>query len=86
MLSSTEVAGRPESYFRRQDAIGWAARWGICGPDGNVDLADYFQAATEAGKTPNGVFAVRVMWGTSTRCSLTSVGSIRRKQETTSLP
>ena len=64
LLSSTGVAGRPESYFRRQDDIGWAARWGICGPDGNFDLADYFQAATEAGKSPNGVFAARVMWGT----------------------
>jgi len=42
----------------------WAAEWGISRPDGGFVYADYFRAAREAGTTPNGVFAARVMGGT----------------------
>lgn len=65
LLESTGVAGHPESYFRQPDEPDWAARWGIAsGPDGTFSYADYLRAALTAGKTPNGVFAARIMWGT----------------------
>jgi trehalose 2-sulfotransferase len=65
LLESTGVAGRPESYFRRPDEQSWAARWGIVSPPGgSFSYADYVQAALAEGRTPNGVFAARIMWGT----------------------
>lgn len=65
LLDSTGIAGHPESYFRRQDEREWAAGWGIARPhDGGFRRADYFRAAVAAGRTANGVFAARIMWGT----------------------
>ncbi len=64
MLGSTKVAGMPESYFRAADETAWASTWGISGADGTFDDADYLAAALAAGRTDNGVFAARVMWGT----------------------
>jgi LPS sulfotransferase NodH len=65
LLDSTGIAGHPESYFRRQDEREWAAGWGIARPpDGSFRPADYFRAAVTAGRTANGVFAARLMWGT----------------------
>jgi LPS sulfotransferase NodH len=65
LLESTGVAGRPESYFRQPDEQAWAARWGIpTSPDGTFSYADYVRAAITTGKTGNGVFAARIMWGT----------------------
>jgi trehalose 2-sulfotransferase len=65
LLQSTGAAGRPESYFRRADEQSWAARWGIVrSPDGAFSYSDYMRAALAAGRTANGVFAARLMWGT----------------------
>jgi LPS sulfotransferase NodH len=64
MLASTGVAGAPESFFRAPDRESWAARWGIGRDDGTFDDADDVAAALAAGRTDNGVFAARVMWGT----------------------
>jgi trehalose 2-sulfotransferase len=64
LLSSTGVAGRPESYFRAPDEAAWAARWGILHADGGFDYREYLRHARNAGRTDNGVFAARVMWGT----------------------
>jgi LPS sulfotransferase NodH len=65
LLDSTGVAGHPESYFRRPDEREWAARWGLAGsPDVTCGYADYVRAAIAAGRTDNGVFAARIMWGT----------------------
>ena len=65
LLESTGVAGHPESYFRQPDERMWAARWGIArASDGSFSYADYVQAALAAGRTDNGVFAARIMWGT----------------------
>ena len=65
LLDSTGVAGHPESYFRQPDEGEWAASWGIADPcDGTFGYAGYFQAAIAAGRTANGVFAARIMWGT----------------------
>jgi len=65
LLSSTGVAGRPESYFRQPDEPLWAERWQIDRrPDGSCQYADYVRSAIAAGSTSNGVFGARVMWGT----------------------
>ncbi len=65
LLESSGVAGHPESYFRLPDEPLWAARWGIArSPGGALRYADYLQAALAAGRTGNGVFAARIMWGT----------------------
>jgi len=65
LLQSTAVAGRPESYFRREDEQSWAARWGIVlSPDRVLRYADFVRAAIAEGSSENGVFAARLMWGT----------------------
>ena len=64
LLQATGVAGIPESYFREPDEPTWAAQWGITRTeDGTFSDADYVKAAFKAGRTENGVFGVRVMWG-----------------------
>lgn len=65
LLSSTGVAGRPESYFRVPDEQLWAGRWRIRRDNaGRFDYRDYVRAALAEGRTENGLFAARVMWGT----------------------
>jgi LPS sulfotransferase NodH len=65
LLESTGVAGRPQSYFRQPDEQSWAAQWGIVrSSDGAFSYTDYLQAALATGRTENGVFAARIMWGT----------------------
>ena len=65
LLQSTNVAGRPESYFRVPDEQTWANRWRLPRrPDGTFNYHDYIRAAIATGTTPNGVFGARVMWGT----------------------
>jgi len=65
LLESTAVAGRPESYFRQPDEHTWAAEWDMTrSPDRGFRYADFVAAALAAGRTDNGVFAARVMWGT----------------------
>ena len=68
LLTSTGVAGRPESYFRQPDEQAWARRLGVpVAGDGSFDYRSFVRAARIAGSTPNGVFAARVMWGTMRR-------------------
>ena len=65
LLESTGVAGRPHSYFRKPDLDEWAAAWDIPRtPHGHFTFADYLRGAIAAGRSANGVFAVRIMWGT----------------------
>ena len=65
LLESTGVAGRPHSYFRKQGLDEWAAAWGIPHtPQGRFTFADYLRSAITAGRSANGVFAARIMWGT----------------------
>jgi LPS sulfotransferase NodH len=65
LLSSTGVAGKPESYFRELDQRKWAARFGVSiSEDGEFDYAEFVAGALRSGSTANGVFAARVMWGT----------------------
>ena len=65
LLASTKVAGHPESYFRVPDEQLWAARWDIVrSSDGVFEYSEFVRAAIAAGRTQNGVFAARIMWGT----------------------
>jgi LPS sulfotransferase NodH len=65
LLRSTGVAGHPESYFRQPDEPMWARRWRLAtDANGSFDYRDYVRAAIAAGRTGNGVFGARVMWGT----------------------
>jgi LPS sulfotransferase NodH len=68
LLESTGIAGRPESYFRREDRGVYAERWGVPrSAHGGVDVGAFVRAADAAGSTPNGVYGARVMWGTMTQ-------------------
>ena len=65
LLSSTGVAGHPESYFREPDQRMWASRFGLGAiENGELDYVDFVRGAVRAGSTGNGVFAARIMWGT----------------------
>jgi trehalose 2-sulfotransferase len=65
LLSSTGVAGQPESYFREPDLRRWASRFGLgASDDGDIDYVDFVRGAVRVGSTGNGVFAARIMWGT----------------------
>lgn len=67
LLRSTGVAGRPESYFRRQSVSAYADAWGLPQRGDAVTEVDGFvRAAVAAGSTANGVFGARIMWGTMT--------------------
>jgi LPS sulfotransferase NodH len=67
LLRSTGIAGRPQSYFRRDDLDAYADAWGVPRTSaGTLDVEAYLRAAVVAGRTPNGVFGARVMWGTMT--------------------
>ena len=68
LLRSTGIAGRPESYLRREDVGAYAHQWGVprSGQAG-ADVDTFVRAAVAAGSTPNGVFGARIMWGTMTQ-------------------
>jgi len=65
LLASTGVAGHPESYFREPDQQDWAGRFGVrVSNDGSFDYSAFVKGAVRAGRSANGVFAARIMWGT----------------------
>jgi LPS sulfotransferase NodH len=65
LLSSTGVAGRPESYLRDEDWRLWAERFGMPAlADRSEDYPPFVAGAVRAGSTHNGVFGARLMWGT----------------------
>ncbi len=61
MLSRTQIAGQPASYFRRQDISKWAEKFGLNASSGVVD-EEYLEAVHEAGSSANGIFGARIMW------------------------
>lgn len=64
LMASTTVAGQPESYFREPDEQLWAARWDIVrSSDGVLEYSEFVRSALAAGRTENGVFGARIMWG-----------------------
>lgn len=64
LLKATNVAGKPESYFRSQDVDARVEDWNIREPDGSYRFRDFLNCVRERGRTDNGVFAARIMWGT----------------------
>ncbi len=65
LLDSTGVAGHPEAYFRAPDEPLWAQRWQLPRTrDGGFHYGDYVAAALGHGRTTNGVFGAKLMWGT----------------------
>lgn len=68
LLSSTGVLGRPESYCREPDEATWAGRFGLPTDGSRVrDYHAFVQAVRGVATTDNGVFAVRIMWGSLER-------------------
>ena len=68
LLDSTDVLGRPESYFREPDEAAWATRFGLPTEGGRVrDYRAFVNAARSAGTSNNGVFGARIMWGSLER-------------------
>lgn len=69
MLKATGVAGRPNSYFRREDITEWAERWGVP-TQGDIEGADFDRAYLAAmrvfGTAGTGTFGLRLMWGSVT--------------------
>jgi LPS sulfotransferase NodH len=54
LLTSTGVAGRPDSYFRQPDLNRWAREFGVpIAPDGTFDYNALVDGAVRAGSTPN---------------------------------
>lgn len=64
LLKATCVVGYPESYFRSQDVEARVDEWKIRRADGSFSFSDFLTCVLRRGCTENGVFAVRVMWGT----------------------
>lgn len=65
LLDSTGVAGHPQAYFRAPDEVAWAERWGIGHTSQEaLDYGDFVRAALTAGRTGNGIFGAKLMWGT----------------------
>ena len=65
LMASTKVAGQPESYFRQPDEQLWATLWNIDRSSEMVfEYSEFVGAALAAGRSENGVFAARIMWGT----------------------
>lgn len=65
MLAATGVAGRPNSYFRREDIEVWANAWGVPHSQGVEGLEfdrDYLAAMRREGTAGTGVFGLRLMW------------------------
>ena len=68
LLSSTDLLGHPESYFREPDEIAWARRFDL--PTAGQRVRNYeafVQSVRAFATTTNGVFAARVMWGSIER-------------------
>jgi LPS sulfotransferase NodH len=61
LLDSTGIAGHPQAYFRAPDEQLWARRWRLAPAPG---YDDYVRAALAHGRTGNGVFGAKLMWGT----------------------
>lgn len=68
MLIATGVAGRPNSYFRRQSIPNWADRWGVdreAGIDSRAFDKRYIPAMLQAGRGDTGLFGLRLMWASA---------------------
>src|SRR4028119_2022194 len=65
---ATGGRGRPGRVFREPGEVAWAARFGFATEGGRVrDYRAFVNAAHSAGASDNGVFGVRIMWGSLER-------------------
>lgn len=67
LLEATGQAGRPQSYYRRQDIESRASAWGLRSadfPDQAAFDRAYLSAVLRAGAAGTGIFGLRLMWGT----------------------
>ena len=65
LLESSQVAGRPASWYRAEDRRDYAAAWGLPrDAAGRWSPSDYLATTIAAGRSPNGVFGLRVMRST----------------------
>ena len=78
LLAATGRAGVPESYFRAQDIDARVDDWGLRLQDGSFDFGEFVASVRNQGTTANGVFGVRMMWGTLTEL----VGALRAAGQT----
>lgn len=56
-LRRTKLGGRPEEYFSIHLLAAYRRLWKV-----PADFSSYVEKAIEAGTTPNGVFAAKLMW------------------------
>jgi len=59
LLEQTDVAGRPEEYFRPDHRVQWSKEWGI---QVKAPYSRYVSAALANTTTDNGVFGVKTHW------------------------
>jgi trehalose 2-sulfotransferase len=59
LLEQTDVAGRPEEYFRPDYLKQWAGEWGLPAPP---PVGRFVRAALSNTATSNGVFGVKIHW------------------------
>ena len=79
LLLGTGVAGRPQSYYRREDIPDYAREWGVCSPDviGHEAFERaYLEAVRRAGSAQTGIFGLRLMWSSVSELSA-SLSAIR---------
>ncbi|UAJ12985.1 Stf0 family sulfotransferase [Glacieibacterium megasporae] len=65
LLTSSGVAGQPNSYLRSEDIDYWAEVWGVSEPKTAADPAfnrAYLSAMIRAGTADTGIFGLRLMW------------------------
>jgi LPS sulfotransferase NodH len=63
LLASSGVCGQPESWYRAEDRVHYAQKWGLAA---NYGAGDYLAAVRKAGMTANGVGALRIQAPTLT--------------------
>ena len=64
LLAGTGVAGRPESYFRRESIPSYYREFGLQEKDAPRINRAYLDAVIQEGTGDTGVFGLRIMWET----------------------
>lgn len=86
MLTATGVAGRPNSYFRREDIAEWAERFGVP-VQRDIDSAEFDRAYVagmrDFGTAGTGVFGLRLMWGSVGEATRRLNRALGRERDTT---
>jgi LPS sulfotransferase NodH len=62
LLKQTGVAGRPNSFYRRESAGNYVERFGIAPGEGPEFDRHYLKAAIAYGSGDTGLFGMRLMW------------------------